>query len=82
MHLPVFNRDDYTQVFGRTELKRTIERTYAMDGNYNEERIEYEYDPANYLIRKLTSFNEKNERIERRIYYPSDYTISSRARFH
>lgn len=79
MHLPVFDRDDYRQVFGRTELKRTIERTYAIDGNYNEEKIEYEYDPANYLIRKLISFNEKNEKIEKRIYYPSDYTIQQGA---
>ncbi|NLR63278.1 hypothetical protein HGH92_03075 [Chitinophaga varians] len=73
--------DLYYPVTGRTELTKTIETSYP-EGNANNgvtNSISYTYSPVHFGVTKITQDldNERGLSIEKRLYYNTDYTIST-----
>lgn len=75
-HYITFNSDYYFQISGRSELVTTVDRTYDLTGHYKESVLNYLYDPNSYLIKKLSTSNDRGELVEKRVYYPQDYSVA------
>ncbi|QEH40228.1 hypothetical protein [Chitinophaga sp. XS-30] len=75
-HYITFNSDFYFQISGRSELVSTVDRTYDLTGHYKESVLDYSYDPDSYLIKKISTSNDRGELVEKRVYYPQDYTVA------
>ncbi|WP_164714048.1 hypothetical protein [Chitinophaga rhizosphaerae] len=74
-----FAIDNFSTLFGRAELKRTIQRIYGRDGHFSEDVVDYNYDPTTMLLKKVVTMNEKGEKIEKKVYYAADFTSSQGA---
>lgn len=74
-HIEFFTTEFYP-VTGRAELAETITRNYDAQNNYIESNVKYEYAPDTYLLKKQITTNSAGETIEKRIYYPEDYSLT------
>ncbi|SHL80978.1 YD repeat-containing protein [Chitinophaga jiangningensis] len=72
-----FIKDVYSPVTGRAEVSKYIVRNYYPDNTFQAEEQSYEYDPFYYNLKVVRSTTSKGETIERRIYYPYNYTTSA-----
>jgi hypothetical protein len=69
---------DYYPLQGTARTASATETNYFEDGSSSTNQINYEYDDANLTLRKVVSdYNRsKNLRLEKRFYYPYDYTVT------
>ncbi|PSL32015.1 RHS repeat domain-containing protein [Chitinophaga ginsengisoli] len=72
-----FYSETYYPVTGRAELVKVTERFFDLNGNIKTNVVNYEYDPNYYNLRKVTTSTSMNETIEKRIYYPYDYSSNT-----
>jgi YD repeat-containing protein len=66
----------YNPFTGRTELTTSRHRVYTKDGQMQENITRYQYHPLNFMPNKITTTNSRGEEVERRMYYPEDYTLA------
>ncbi|RPE06022.1 hypothetical protein EGT74_27115 [Chitinophaga lutea] len=67
----------YVICFGRSELKRTITRSYSAGmADYVENITEHTYDPQYFVPVKTRTQNGKSEPLETRMYYPFSYNTT------
>ncbi|HEY1115883.1 MAG TPA: DUF5977 domain-containing protein [Chitinophagaceae bacterium] len=68
--------DKYDLYTGRLELKYTLERIYKPTDQqqYVESRTEYEYNPLNYQVQKMTTFSSDGTVHYKRIKYSVDFS--------
>lgn len=74
-HLIGFWTDDYYPLTGRVELEYSTEKNYS-DNDYLMQRTEYTYDPVFFDVKKISTVNSLGETVEKRMYYPYDYSIA------
>lgn len=73
----LFTYDSYAPITGRSELTSAITKDYLKDGSVLVNRMDNEYDPYSFYLRKTISYNSMNEKFEKIIFYPEDYSTSS-----
>lgn len=71
-----FFTTEFYPVTGRAELVETISKDFDTQNNYIESRVKYEYDPDTYLLKNKIVTNSTGETLEKRIYYPDDYSLT------
>ncbi|MVT07967.1 RHS repeat protein [Chitinophaga tropicalis] len=67
-----FRTDKYYPVTANIQLSYTVEKSFTGPDS-KVRKVDYEYDPVYYNLRKVSTLNSLNEREEKRIYYPYDY---------
>jgi len=70
-----FSSEKYNPISGNALLAYTINKNYN-GNNMQQFRTDYEYDPTYNDLKKITHLNSINEKIEKRIYYPYDYSAT------
>lgn len=72
-----FVYDPYNPITGRAELRETNEKNYLKDGSIFSNKVQYEYDPNQYSLKKVTSYTSTNDKLEKIMFYPYEYSTSS-----
>jgi YD repeat-containing protein len=72
-----FTYDTYYPITGRAELLSATEKDYLKDGSIVSNKTEYEYEPTTFNLKKISSTNSLNEKLEKIIFYPTDYSTNS-----
>lgn len=66
---------EYYPLAGRSQLEYTIRKDHRDNANFMEYRTDYVYD-SRLNLKKVIATNSLGEKIEERIYYPYDYTMT------
>ena len=61
---------------GRIEKTQELVTDYTTAHDSLTTETDYTYDPTYYNLKTSYTFNSKNQKIEERLYYPYDYTLS------
>jgi hypothetical protein len=68
-------QQQYYPLCGHSELKRSTERIYYKNvPGYTESVTDYTYNVSNYQPQTITTANSKGQAVQKRLYYPGDYT--------
>lgn len=70
-----FNIQDYFWEVGKSELTQTLKTSYNSNAQSMLQIINYSYDPSYFSLKKQSTLNSLGNTIEKRIYYPYDYTM-------
>ncbi len=66
---------DYFWQVGKSELTQSVKTTYKSSSETLVQTANYTYDPVYFSLKKQSTINSSGSIIERRVYYPYDYTM-------
>jgi hypothetical protein len=73
----LYSLRSYYLAYGRSELKKTTERDYQLNGStYQEKIMEYTYDNQYFVMTKAKTKDSQGSNMESRLYYPFNYTTT------
>ncbi|HJT74279.1 MAG TPA: hypothetical protein VJ720_09680, partial [Chitinophaga sp.] len=68
-----FRTEKYYPISANALLSYTVEKSFTGPDSKTR-KVNYEYDPVYYNLKKVSAVNSLNEKEEKRIYYPYDYS--------